>query len=55
MRTTELRNRYGIKGRDLNVFVGWVSDRRETGGRTQDSYAEQSWREYLPKLLRTLN
>jgi len=55
MRATELRNRYGIKGIDLDVYVGWVSDRRETGGRTQDRYTEQSWRTYLPKLLRKKN
>lgn len=52
MRAMELSENYDIRGKDLDTFVGWVSGRRENGGRMQDRYAGQSWRTYFPKLLK---
>lgn len=50
-RGTELRNYYGIKGSDLDAFVGWVPSRGERST-TQDRYVEAPWRTYFPKLLK---
>jgi hypothetical protein len=52
LRATVLRNKYGIKDSDLNIYAGWATGSRGGMSAMQDRYVEQPWRIYFPKLLR---